>query len=112
MALVSNHLGRNRSRDDDRLSSAMQFCSGKELLQTHRKIPPNRDLVVPPVDEAVCNGSETATVAALRPASSTCSATRMLISTYMSRSRYQLDGRRFLSITLDGARSYVVIQNS
>lgn len=87
-----------------------RFCIGKDPLRTHLGIPPICGLAIPPVNEAACNGKETTAVAALPSASSTVPALKMLMSAYMSRFRYGLEGRRLLSLFLESTHFRVVIR--
>lgn len=112
VASISTCSGCKRFRDDEPSPPAKQFRSSEELWRTRLEISPMFGLASPHVHGATCGWKESNTFAGLPPAMSTVSITSMEVSVYKSCFQYLLNGHRFLSMPLKGARPHVLIEYS
>lgn len=82
---VSARSGKKCSRDDDRSSLAIRFCSGEELLRTRMKMSPIRGLPTPPMHGTARGGYQSNTATTFPLAAFTISSSGMLVSVYIVR---------------------------
>lgn len=112
VASVSTRSGRNRSCSDERLSAADRFRSDEEPLRAHLQIPSLRESGAPSVQSGARRRHGTSMVAALPPAASTVFTPRMEVAVYIFSFQYWLDGRRLLSMDLEGTSRPVLFRKS